>query len=441
MAKIMLNDLLHFDAAEVPNVRVKFNISNGYDDPLDLYKTNPDEVNVTWFLWHDDRRYFNVGQTAICLLKLRGDQWLLTTIKKITRLLDVTDGVGYDAVEVKEYEQYFGRLVVEYHNPCRTMGRKYENVMDELEVVQILNEQYTGNEFPGYENVRLSYPLLKNIVDRQLPGWVDALRNQKAVYLITDTKTGELRSIKDHCGRPDTQMCVFEFIYFARPDSVIEGSSVHEARKQAGRFLAQEHPVEADVVIGVPDSGLDAALGYSQESGIPYGIGFIKNKYIGRTFIQGSQKQRENSVRIKLNVVSSTVKGKRVVLVDDSIVRGTTSARIIKLLRDAGAAEVHFMVSAPPFKYPCYFGTDIPDQKLLVATGRTLEQINEVIGADTLGYLSNEHVVQLAKNAKCGFCTACFTGEYAVEPESVLSTDIHDRHLNDRPKDAKKLGE
>ena len=192
MAKIMLNDLLHFDAAEVPNVRVKFNISNGYDDPLDLYKTNPDEVNVTWFLWHDDRRYFIVGQTAICLLKLRGDQWLLTTIKKITRLLDVTDGVGYDADEVKEYEQYFGRLVVEYHNPCRTMGRKYENVMDELEVVQILNEQYTGNEFPGYENVRLSYPLLKNIVDRQLPGWVDALRNQKAVYLITDTKTGKM---------------------------------------------------------------------------------------------------------------------------------------------------------------------------------------------------------------------------------------------------------
>ena len=259
--------------------------------------------------------------------------------------------------------------------------------------------------------------------------------------VVADAKTGELRSIKDHCGRPDTQMCVFEFIYFSRPDSIIEGSSVHEARKQAGRFLAQEHPVEADVVIGVPDSGLDAALGYSQESGIPYGIGFIKNKYIGRTFIQGSQKQRENSVRIKLNVVSSTVKGKRVVLVDDSIVRGTTSARIIKLLRDAGAKEVHFRVSAPPFKYPCYFGTDIPDQKLLVATGRNVEQINEIIGADTLGYLSTEHVVQLAKNAKCGFCTACFTGEYAVKPEEVLSTDIHERHLNDRPKNEKKLGE
>ena len=178
--------------------------------------------------------------------------------------------------------------------------------------------------------------------------------------VITDTKTGELRSIKDHCGRPDRQMCVFEFIYFARPDSIIEGSSVHEARKQAGRFLAQEHPVEADVVIGVPDSGLDAALGYSQESGIPYGIGFIKNKYIGRTFIQGSQKQRENSVRIKLNVVTSTVKGKRVVLVDDSIVRGTTSARIIKLLRDAGAKEVHFRVSAPPSNIPATLAPTSP---------------------------------------------------------------------------------
>lgn len=250
-----------------------------------------------------------------------------------------------------------------------------------------------------------------------------------------------LRSMKDHCGQEKTCMCVFEYIYFARPDSVIEGCSVHEARKQAGRFLAQEHPIDADVVIGVPDSGLDAALGYAQASGIPYGIGFVKNKYIGRTFIQGSQKQRENSVRIKLNAVSSTVRGKRVVMIDDSIVRGTTSARIIKLLRDAGAREVHFLSSAPPFKYPCYFGTDIPDQKLLVATGRTLDEINAIIGADTLGYLSEEHVVQLAQGAKCGFCTACFTGEYAVKPDKVLSTDIHERHLHDRPKDAKKLGQ
>ncbi len=264
--------------------------------------------------------------------------------------------------------------------------------------------------------------------------------------LLRDVEPGEivvadasgLRSIKAHCGEKENQMCVFEFIYFARPDSVVEGSSVHEARKQAGRFLAMEHPLEADVVIGVPDSGLDAALGYSEQSGIPYGIGFIKNKYIGRTFIQGSQKQRENSVRIKLNVVSSTVRGKRVVLVDDSIVRGTTSARIINLLRDAGAKEVHFVVSAPPFKYPCYFGTDIPDQKMLVATGRNVEQINEIIGADTLGYLSIDHVKQLAQQSHCGFCTACFTGEYATKPACQLTADIHDRHLNDRPKGEKK---
>lgn len=194
MAKILLNDLLRFDAATLPDVRVKFNIYNGYDDPLELYKQDPDEVNVNWFLWHDDRRYFNVGQTAICLLKLREDKWLLTTIKKITALLDVPaeGGVGYNAVERKEYEQYYGRVVVDYHNPCRTMGRKFESVMDELEVVEILGEQFTGNDFPGYENVRLSYGQLKNILDRQFSNWVAALQNQKAVYLITDKKTGRL---------------------------------------------------------------------------------------------------------------------------------------------------------------------------------------------------------------------------------------------------------
>ena len=225
-------------------------------------------------------------------------------------------------------------------------------------------------------------------------------------------------------------MCVFEFIYFARPDSVIEGSSVHEARKQAGRFLAQEHPVEADVVIGVPDSGLDAALGYSQESGIPYGIGFIKNKYIGRTFIQGSQKQREGSVRIKLNAIESTVRGKRVVLVDDSVVRGTTSARTIKLLRDAGAAEVHYRISAPPFTHPCYFGTDVPDRKYLLAVGRTIEEITRIVGADSVGYLSVEHVQQLAQNSHCGFCTGCFTGHYPVPEPTETMDDTFNQPLS-----------
>ena len=235
--------------------------------------------------------------------------------------------------------------------------------------------------------------------------------------------------------------CIFEYIYFARPDSHIDGVSVYASRIKAGRFLAMDSPVDADLVVGVPESGNAAALGYSLQSGIPYGTAFVKNGYVGRTFIKPKQSSRESSVRVKLNVLKEAVDGKRIIMIDDSIVRGTTSDRIVKMLRDAGAKEVHFRVSAPPFKYPCYFGTDIPDQKLLVATGRNVEQINEIIGADTLGYLSTEHVVQLAKNANCGFCTACFTGEYAVKPDEVLSTDIHERHLNDRPKDEKKLGE
>ena len=252
--------------------------------------------------------------------------------------------------------------------------------------------------------------------------------------VVVDTKTGELRSIKDHCGRPDTQMCVFEFIYFARPDSVIEGSSVHEARKQAGRFLAQEHPVEADVVIGVPDSGLDAALGYSQESGIPYGIGFIKNKYIGRTFISPGQSSREDKVRIKLNAVASVVKGKRVVLIDDSIVRGTTSGRIVKLLRDAGATEVHMRVSAPPFLNPCYYGTDIDSREHLIACHHSIKEISDIIGTDSLGYLSVENAKKLAVHAngcECGYCTACFSGEYPTDIPTEMHKDKFDRKISE----------
>lgn len=170
--------------------------------------------------------------------------------------------------------------------------------------------------------------------------------------VIVDSE--EVRSIKTHCGKKSA-MCVFEYVYFARPDSVIEGVSVQKARQRAGRFLWKEHPIEADVVIGVPDSGLDAALGFSNASGIPYGVGFIKNRYVGRTFIQPSQSQRSNSVKIKLNVVKDVVKGKRVILIDDSIVRGTTSARIVSLLRESGAKEIHMRISSPPFYQPMLF--------------------------------------------------------------------------------------
>ncbi len=239
------------------------------------------------------------------------------------------------------------------------------------------------------------------------------LRDVEPGEIVIIDKDG-LRSNRTHCGGKSA-FCVFEFIYFARPDSVMEGSCVHTARQRAGAFLALEHPVQADVVIGVPDSGLDAALGYARQSGIPYGVGFIKNKYIGRTFIQPTQKQRENAVRIKLNPIKSTVEGKRVVLIDDSIVRGTTSARIVKLLREAGAKEVHMRVSAPPFLNPCYFGTDIDSRENLIACHHTVPEISKIIGADSLGFLSTDSVVKLADSSHCGFCTGCFTGNYPIE--------------------------
>ena len=229
--------------------------------------------------------------------------------------------------------------------------------------------------------------------------------------IVVVDKTG-IKSDTSHCGKAPKKLCVFEFIYFARPDSVIDGSSVHIARQRAGAFLALEHPVQADIVIGVPDSGLDAAMGYAKQSGIPFGLGFIKNKYIGRTFISPTQDMRENEVNIKLNPIRSVVEGKRVVLIDDSIVRGTTCRRTIDLLRKAGAKEIHMRVSAPPFVSECYYGTDIDDKNKLIANHHTVDEIAEIIGVDSLGYLSLDDVVKLADNTECGFCTACFGGGY-----------------------------
>ena len=238
------------------------------------------------------------------------------------------------------------------------------------------------------------------------------IRNLDAGEIVVVGREG-IHSIRTHV-QPVKHMCVFEFVYFARPDSVMEGVSVHDARIRAGRILAQEHPADADVVIGVPDSGLDAAIGFSRESGIPYELGFTKNKYIARTFIQPTQGQRETAVRMKLNAIASVVKGKRVVMVDDSIVRGTTSARIVSLLKDAGAKEVHVRISAPPFISPCYFGTDIDSKKHLIACQMNIDGIRKAIGADSLGYLSVEGVKQIAANPGCDFCVGCFTEKYPV---------------------------
>ena len=226
-------------------------------------------------------------------------------------------------------------------------------------------------------------------------------------------ENGELRSL--HCGiQCPSSACVFEYIYFARPDSVIDGASVELARQEAGKYLSIEHPVGADVVIGVPDSGIPAAIGYAKFSGIPYGVGLIKNRYIARTFIQPGQDKRERSVRLKLNDMRTAVEGKRVIKVDDSIVRGTTCARLVKLLRDAGAAEVHMRISAPPFRHPCFFGTDIPERSQLLAHGRTVEEMREIIGVDSLGFLSLEAARKIAVGCKLGFCDACFSGEYPI---------------------------
>lgn len=223
---------------------------------------------------------------------------------------------------------------------------------------------------------------------------------------------GEVKSYTEHCATKPRKTCIFEHIYFARPDSVIDGVSVQQARIRAGAILAERYPVDADVVIGVPDSGLDAALGYSIQSGIPYGIGLIKNKYIGRTFISPSKADRLDKVRIKLSPVKQAIEGKRVVLIDDSIVRGTTSKRIAELLWEAGAKEIHMRISAPPFLYPCYYGTDIDSQQHLIACRHSVQEIADMIGVTSLGYLPIEDLAQLVGGDE--YCSACFDGRYAT---------------------------
>lgn len=230
--------------------------------------------------------------------------------------------------------------------------------------------------------------------------------------IITITENG-IASNTMYCHKKPAR-CIFEYIYFARPDSTIDGVSVFNSRIMAGRILAQTHPVEADLVVGVPESGNDAAMGYALESGIPYGRAFVKNNYVGRTFIKPKQSMREQSVRIKLNVLKDVVKGKRIVMIDDSIVRGTTSGRIVKMLKDAGATEVHVRISSPPFKFPCYFGTDIPSCDQLIANQYTIKEIGEMLGADSLGYLDVTRLGEMVDGID--YCDACFTGDYPVAP-------------------------
>lgn len=256
--------------------------------------------------------------------------------------------------------------------------------------------------------------------------------------LVRDLIPGEIlvfseqgiESRREHCGIRKQKTCIFEYIYFARPDSVIDKISVSAARIQAGKILAQKKPVRADLVIGVPDSGLDAALGFSRASGIPYGMGLVKNKYIGRTFISPGEKERVDLVRMKLSPITSAIRGKRVVLIDDSIVRGTTSKQIVNLLREAGAKEIHMRISAPPFLHPCYYGTDIDSEENLIASHHGEEEIADLIGADSLGYLPLECLHELIGNH--AYCDACFSGNYATGIPGDVRKDRFERKLSER---------
>lgn len=242
-------------------------------------------------------------------------------------------------------------------------------------------------------------------------------------------EAGNARSIDTLCGSAPRSACVFEYIYFARPDSVLDGVSLHAARARAGEILAREHPVEADIVVGVPDSGIDGAIGYARASGIPYGLGFIKNKYIARTFIDPGV-QRGTQVKIKLNPLAAVVADKRVVLVDDSIVRGTTSRKIVRLLKDAGAGQVHVRVTAPPFMNPCYYGTDIRSREHLVAVKHSIPEMRALFGADSLGFLSLRGVQEIAQPIPRGdLCTACFDGRYPIPGPDTTQRNRYDKKL------------
>ncbi|MFO7942677.1 MAG: amidophosphoribosyltransferase, partial [Bacillota bacterium] len=257
-------------------------------------------------------------------------------------------------------------------------------------------------------------------------GWVlasetCALDAAGAVF-IRDLAPGELLSIDDDgmtslrigesVGKPS--LCIFEYIYFARPDSDIAGQNVHQVRKEMGRYLARDHFVEADVVTGVPDSSISAASGYAEEAGIPYEMGLVRNRYIGRTFIQPGDELRQRGVKLKLNPLRKVVRDRRVVLVDDSVVRGTTSKILVRLLREAGAREIHLRISSPPYRYPCYYGIDTSARGQLIAAERSVEEIRSAVGADSLEYLSVERVAEAAGATPSDFCVACFMGDYRV---------------------------
>jgi amidophosphoribosyltransferase len=344
----------------------------------------------------------------------------LVNANQLREELSYTGAIFQTTIDSETIAYYIARERLKSSSVEEAVGRASEHLKGAYSLVIMSPRKLIGMRDPyGFKPLCIgkrdhAYILASETCALDTIG-AEFVRDVKPGEIVTISKEEGLVSDTSHCLPEEKQgRCIFEYIYFARQDSYMDGISVHDSRIKAGRFLAQDCPVDADLVVGVPESGNAAAMGYSLESGIPYGTAFVKNTYVGRTFIKPKQSNRESSVQVKLNVLREVVEGKRIIMIDDSIVRGTTSDRIVGMLKEAGAKEVHMRVSSPPFLWPCYFGTDVPARKQLIAYNRSIEDIRKIIGADSLGYLSIERLESLVDGLP--ICKGCFNGSYPVDP-------------------------
>ena len=353
----------------------------------------------------------------------------LVNTEELRRELELTGAIFQTTIDSEVIAYHIARERVKCGSVEEAVTRALKKVRGSYSLVIMSPRKLIGARDPfGFRPLCIgkrdnAYILASESCDLDTIG-AEFVRDVEPGEVVTISPEYGIQSYKNMCQEQHAR-CIFEYIYFARLDSVIDGMSVYDSRITAGRCLAKDSPVDADVVVGVPESGNAAAMGYSLESGIPYGTAFVKNGYVGRTFIKPQQSQRESSVRVKLNVLKEAVNGKRVIMIDDSIVRGTTSDRIVGMLREAGATEVHVRISSPPFLYPCYFGTDIPDREQLIAYNRSVDDICKIIGADSLAYLKMERLPDLSGGRQ--YCHGCFSGQYPMKPPTE---DIRGDHEN-----------
>lgn len=344
----------------------------------------------------------------------------LINAPQLRRELEYTGAIFQTTIDSEVIAYHIARERLKSKTVEEAVGRAMDKIMGAYSLVIMSPRKLIGARDPyGFKPLCIgkrdnTYILASESCALDTVG-ADFVRDVLPGEIVTISPEKGIESNMSHALQQDKHArCVFEYIYFSRPDSIIDGVSVYHSRIMAGKFLAMDSPVEADLVVGVPESGNCAALGYSLQSGIPYGTAFVKNAYVGRTFIKPKQKSRESSVQVKLNAIREAVEGKRIIMIDDSIVRGTTSDRIVRMLRDAGAKEVHMRVSSPPFLWPCYFGTDVPAREQLIAYNRSVQEISDIIGTDSLAYLRLERLEELVNGL--GICKGCFTGNYPMEP-------------------------